>query len=257
MKAFILELCREAGDLALAGFGKLQASQISGKLGFANDLVTETDKAIESLLRKRILARFPDHAILGEEEGETGSSQTRWIIDPIDGTGSFVHHQPYFSISIAVEISGTLTYAAVHAPAFHETFWAQVGAGAWLGDERLQVTARSELSECMLATGFACMRSKCVRNNLPIFNAIMPKIRDIRRAGSAALDLAYVAAGRLDGFWELHLNEYDVAAGHLLVKEAGGTFTDFSGGSTHFYEEVLATNGHIFQDMKDLLTEVK
>jgi myo-inositol-1(or 4)-monophosphatase len=247
MRGFVEELSIVAGELAMQYRSGLDALAVEHKT--ERDLVTEADHAVEALIISRIRERYPTHAVIGEETGEHAGSDCRWIIDPIDGTASFVHGQPYFSISIAVEHDGVLVLGAVNAPALGERFIAERGAGAWCNGRRLRVSQRATLAESMLATGFACIRGGLPRNNLPYLNALLPRIRDLRRYGSAAVDLCYVAAGRIEGFWELNLNSYDVAAGFLMVEEAGGCWGDFRGDSENLYAEILATNGLIQDEL--------
>lgn len=220
------------------------------------DLVTETDRAIEVKLRDRIAERYPEHIVFGEEMGQEGEGSQRWIIDPIDGTGSFVHGQPHFSVSIAYEEKGELQWAAVYAPVFDELFMAQRGGGAELNGEGIEVSACQRLDEAVLGTGFACLRSQLPHNNLPYLNALLPQLQDLRRFGSAALDLAYVACGRLDGFWELNLNLYDVAAGQLIVEEAGGRVSDFDGSKKGIPDRYLASNTVLHEDIRQVLASV-
>ena len=221
------------------------------------DLVTEADVAVEKYLVEQIKKTYPDHSILGEESGSHAGNEYRWIIDPIDGTTSFVHNQPFFSNSVALEHNGEIILAAVNAPALGELFMAEKGKGATLNDKPIHVSGRDKLSDCVLGTGFACVRQNLQNNNLPYFEKIVTVIRGVRRYGSAAIDLSYVACGRLDGFWELNLQIYDMAAGLLMVTEAGGIVTDFAGKNENIPHETLATNGHIHDELSNMLMEVK
>ena len=198
-------------------------------------------------------SRFPHHAVWGEETGSHAGGEYRWVIDPIDGTTSFVHDYPFYSVSIALEQHDEPILAAVYGPVLNELFFAEKGKGATLNDKPIHVSNRTELSDCMLATGFACVRIDAAENNLPCFNKLMPLIRDIRRAGSAALDLSYVACGRFDGYWELCLKPFDIAAGRLIVTEAGGLVTDFSGTQSALPKQILAANPHIHPQLLHLL----
>jgi len=209
------------------------------------DIVTEADQGVESFLRGRISEQYPDHAVLGEEDGESGCSEYRWIIDPIDGTIAFLHGQYQYSISIALEIAGRFELAAVFAPALDDLFTARRGSGAFLNGERIHVSDTPKIGEAVFASGFPCIRAGMKETNLPLFSEMMMNIRDFRRGGSAALELCFVACGQLDGYWEKHIEIYDVAAGILLVEEAGGRVSDYSGGSRGLPNEVLATNGLI------------
>lgn len=251
MHKFLEETILEAGRMCLDFSKTLGDINISRKS--EKDLVTEADVAVEKFITSQIKKKYPDCSILGEEGGETLGGEYRWIIDPIDGTTSFVHAQPFYCVSIALENKGVLELGAVYAPALGELFFAQRGCGATLNGKQISVSHRSEFGDCVLATGFACIRSGERRNNLPIFNSILPKIRGIRRYGSAAMDLCYVACGRLDGFWELNLNLYDIAAGRLILEEAGGSYSDFSGNLVHIPYESAASNRLIHER---LLTEI-
>ena len=240
MREFLEAIVRRAGDISLEYKRRLGSLAVRHKS--AKDLVTEADVAVERYLVEQIQGAWPGHAILGEESGGHAGGEYRWVIDPIDGTTSFVHDQPFYSVSVAVELRGEAILGAVYAPVRGELFMAEKGRGATLNGERIGVSARGELAECVPGTGFACMRQNLERNNLPYFARLMPQIRDLRRYGSAAVDLAYVACGRLDGFWELNLNVYDIAAGMLIVREAGGIVTDFGGGTAGLPGEVAAAN---------------
>lgn len=243
MEKLIKEMALEAGQMALEGQNK--ALSIDIKKNNDKDIVTQVDRNIESYLRKRILEHYPEHAILGEEEGATGSGDHRWILDPIDGTVSFAHGQKNFSISIAYEKEGVLEAGAVYAPAHGEFFYAERGKGTRLNGKPVGVSSCDSLGASVLATGFACVRDGAEKNNLDNFCRILPLVRGMRRMGSAALDLAYVACGQFDGFWEMCLNPYDIAAGVLLVQEAGGRVSDFTGGEAGIPGEILATNGSL------------
>ena len=225
-----LAAAREAGALQLAALGRLDRARIGTKSA-ARDLVTEVDVASERCLVRHLRAAFPAHAIEAEEEvNDAERGAPRWFLDPLDGTVNFVHGLPAFAVSMGLFVDGVPELAVVHAPRLGETFHALRGGGAWLGAERLAVSATAELGEAVLATGFPYRRHELSPNNLENFSALFLAVRDLRRVGSAALDLAYVAAGRLDGFWELYLAPHDVAAGALLVREAGGIVCDVDGG---------------------------
>ncbi|MCA9637546.1 MAG: inositol monophosphatase [Myxococcales bacterium] len=229
-----IEIAREAGALLLGHLGgELEISTKSSPV----DLVTNADRAAEALIVARIRARFPDHAILGEEGGEQGASDAaaiRWIIDPLDGTTNFAHQIPHFAVSIGIHDREGALVGVVHDPARGETFFARRGGGAFVESARgphrgLAVTPTAALGDALLGTGFAYQRSKDALRSLAELSGLLPEIRGIRRMGSAALDLAYVAAGRLDGYWERDLSPWDTAAGALLVQEAGGTLRQIGG----------------------------
>lgn len=197
----------------------------------AFDLVTTADKEVEKMIFARIMEKYPSHSIFGEESGLCGGeSKFQWVIDPIDGTTSFVHGAPNYSISIGLQFEKESVAGAVYAPAFHELYYAAAGKGAYCNGKRIHVADHAQLSESLVATGFACLRAKWKDNNLPYFNAIAPLVRDIRRYGSAAIDFCWVASGRLDAYWELNLQKYDYAAGEIILREAGGICTDLFGG---------------------------
>jgi myo-inositol-1(or 4)-monophosphatase len=241
MQSFLKEIIVQAGDICLEKQGRLTPDDLMFKA--RKDLVTATDRQVEAFLIEQIRSRFPDHGIWGEETGRTlTGSEYCWIIDPIDGTTSFFHGQPYYAVSIALKKGQELISGAVYAPALGQLFQAGKKEGAWLNDHPLHVSATTTLTDAVMATGFACLRAGLEPNNLVHFNRIVPRLRDIRRCGSAAVDLCYVAAGKLDGFWELNLNVYDVAAGVLMVTEAGGVVTDFTGGPDFPEKGIVAAN---------------
>lgn len=250
---FLQRIIREAGALALSFRERLSTLRTEVKDSDA-DIVTEADRAIEERLRENILDRHPDHGILGEEGGETGESEYRWVIDPIDGTTGFAHGLSHFSVSIALEKNNQPLLAGVYAPALGELFLAEHKKGASFNGKKIHVSKRNELSKCVLSTGFACIRAKQERNNLKHFCEMMPRIRGIRRLGSAALDLCYVAAGILDGYWELNLQPYDIAAGKLILQEAGGIISDYSGSVKKIPAEVVASNELIHAEMLKVLS---
>lgn len=217
-----------------------------------NDFISEADKASENTLIEIIKQSYPNHSILAEESGlsEQQDSDVTWIIDPIDGTTNFIHGIPHFAISIGIEIKGRVEHGLVYAPMTEELFTATRGSGAELNNHRIRVGKNKDLEGALLATGFPFKD----HNRLPIwqktFDALFAECADVRRAGSAALDLAYVAAGRLDGFWEFDLKPWDIAAGALLVQEAGGIVEDFSGQNKLMQNgNVLAANPKVFKAM--------
>ena len=248
MMSFIEQISRSAGKMSLELQENLSQQDISYKA--TKDIVTTADLAIEGYLRERITAEFPDHGIIGEEQGEkAGDAEYTWIIDPIDGTTSFSRNQPGYSISIALRQRDEIIAGAVYAPRLGELFSAEKGKGAFCNGTALSVSSTTDLEQSLLATGFACQRNPDRPGNIPIFAKVMPAIQGIRRWGSAALDLAYTAAGRLEGFWELNLALYDVAAGLLLVNEAGGLVSDMEGGRNYPARGIWASNGRIHQDL--------
>jgi len=255
LKQFLKDIITEAGNIALEYRKKVHTLSVDQKQ--SKELVCEADYAIDQFLIAEIKKRYPEHAILTEESGEIHGSEFRWVIDPIDGTTTFLHEMPFFSISIATEKAGQTILAAVNAPVLDELFEAEKNHGAYLNGIPIKVSPRSKLGESVLCTGFACLRAGWKHNNLAYVNRLLPELQDMHRHGSAALDLCYVACGRLEGFWELHLNHYDVAAGFLILTEAGGRITDFTGGTRGFYDEILSTNGLIHDDIIRIFAQVK
>ena len=195
-----------------------------------NDFVTEVDRAAEQAIIEVLRDAFPGHGILAEESGESGpESEFTWIIDPLDGTTNFIHGFPQYAVSIAQTKNGVLEHAVVFDPNTNELFTASRGSGAFLNDRRLRVSRRTRLNEALIGTGFPFRQFDNIDAYLAMFKELSQKTAGIRRPGAAALDLAYVAAGRLDGFWEMGLSPWDMAAGVLLIQEAGGLVSDLSG----------------------------
>ena len=256
MKQFLHNIAIEAGELAMHYRNRLSTIKVDHKS--RKDLVTEADVAVDKMLVAKIKEKYPDHGVLAEESGNHSGNEYRWIIDPIDGTGSFVYGHPVFSISIAVERNGETILAAVNIPALEKLYEAELGKGATLNGEKIAVSSCDDFGFSMLATGFACLRSDYEHNNMPYLQEILPRIQDLRRHGSAAADLCMVASGNLDGFWELHLHEYDVAAGILVLTEAGGKVTNFEGESLDGnFSEIVATNGLIHDTLIGIIKDVR
>lgn len=222
---------REAGEFLLSTLGKLDAATI-GRKSARRDLVTEADVGSERLLVARLREAFPDHAIEAEEEVQDAPAKAgpRWFLDPLDGTINYVHALPCFAVSMGLFVDGEPAVAVVHAPRLGETFTAVRGGGAHLNGEPIHVSGTTELADAILASGFPYRRNELEHDNLANWSEFFYDVRGMRRMGSAAIDLAYTAAGRFDGYWELHLAPHDVAAGALLVREAGGVVTDADGG---------------------------
>ena len=222
------------------------------------NLVTEVDQESERLIVGHLLGSFPDHGIVAEEgEYPQGDAPLRWIIDPLDGTTNYAHGFPWFCVSIGLESAGELVAGVIYNPMHDELFTATKGGGAFRNGQRLHVSTRSPLHNTLLGTGFPYDCASDPVNNFDNFIAFQKAARGIRRAGAAALDLAYVAAGRLDGFWELKLKPWDVAAGTVLVREAGGTVTTFDGTDYDmFNHRIVASNGLIHEEMLAMLARV-
>ena len=249
------ETAQDAGRMVRDVFPRTHVDEVDWK-GPVNP-VTEIDLQAERLIVGRIREAFPDHRILAEEGGGTEWSAPGppiWMVDPVDGTNNLVHGFPHVGISLALVDGGSPVVGVVCDPLREETFAAAVGGGATLNGEPIRVSAVSELARAFLATGFPYDRSEETDNNLANLSRFILSVRGIRRGGSAELDLAYVACGRLDGFWELGLKTWDVAAGGLIVQAAGGTVTNFGGDSwDHRRGDIVASNGRIHAEMLDLV----
>ncbi|MFU2488906.1 inositol monophosphatase family protein [Thauera sp. WH-1] len=220
-----------------------------------NDFVTEVDRAAEQAIIEVLRDAFPGHGILAEESGESGpDSEFNWIIDPLDGTTNFIHGFPQYAVSIAQTKNGVLEHAVVYDPNTNELFTASRGSGAFLNDRRIRVSRRTRLNEALIGTGFPFRKFDQVDAYLAMFKELTQKTAGIRRPGAAALDLAYVAAGRLDGFWEMGLSPWDMAAGVLLIQEAGGLVSDLSGeGNFLTTGNVVAGSPKIFGQMLPII----
>ncbi|MGM9992408.1 MAG: inositol monophosphatase family protein [Candidatus Bruticola sp.] len=239
-----LKAARQSGELIRKSIGSSHQIDKKGRI----DLVTEVDKASEQLIFSLIKDTFPSHSILGEEQGEiTGSNATcRWIVDPLDGTTNFASGYPFFAISIAFELEGRVVVGVVYDPCHDEAFYASLGGGAFLNGQPIHVSDNSSLEDALLVTGFPYDISSSPDIHLGMFHDLIIKARGVRRDGSAALDLCYIACGRFDGYWELGLSPWDIAAGSLIVREAGGTMSDFLGEPHNMlFRDLMASNGKI------------
>ncbi|OGT36353.1 MAG: inositol monophosphatase [Gammaproteobacteria bacterium RIFCSPHIGHO2_12_FULL_37_14] len=250
-----VDAARAAENIIIKAFKRLDTIKVSEKK--PNDYVTEVDKRVEQEIIHIIRKAYPHHSILGEESGELKGEDNdyQWIIDPIDGTRNFIHGFPHFAISIAVAHKNKLEHGVIYDPLRQELFIASRGKGAQLNDKRMRVSPRTHLNECLLGSGFTFRHADRI-NSSPsrILHAMLPACGDIRRAGAATLDLAYVACGRLDGFWESGLNIWDIAAGILLVKEAGGIVSDLNGGESYLKTgDVVAANPVILRQMLKII----
>ena len=224
------------------------------------NLVTEADLHSEKAIIESIRTTFPEHQILSEEQGlqDIPKHPIKWIIDPLDGTVNFAHGFPMYNVSIGVECEGTCVIGVIYDPTRDELFLGQQGRGATLNGKPIHVSAASKLAEALLVTGFAYDIHTATDNNLEEFCAFTVRAGGMRRTGTAAIDLCYIACGRLDGFWELQLKPWDTAAGKVIVEEAGGKITNYSGEPYSIYgKTILATNGLIHQEMIEVLREIR
>ena len=232
-----------------------KSNRLNGKPNQETNLVTEIDRKSEQIIIEKIKLRFPNHDFIGEESGRHEvKSDYRWVIDPLDGTTNFTHGLPIFSVSIGLEHNGEIIVGVVYDPNLDELFTAEKGKGARLNNQRIEVSKTSKLIESLIVTGFPYDIHNNPDNAAEHFRNFLMEAQAVRRLGSAALDLAYVAAGRFDGFWEVKLNPWDMAGGVLLVTEAGGKRTDFRGFPADIYKpQMLATNGLIHEQMLAVL----
>jgi myo-inositol-1(or 4)-monophosphatase len=248
---FAKGLALKAGALLREGAGRVTEIRHKGEI----DLITEFDLRSEQLLIEEINRAYPDDAILAEEDGPIREGEHRWLIDPLDGTTNFAHGIPIFSVSIAYAEGSRPLLGVVYDPMREELFHASIGGGAWLNDRRLHVSSTTALIDSLLVTGFSYDIRTNPETNLDHFAAFTLRTRGVRRLGSAAMDLAYVAAGRFDGYWEMRLWPWDWGAGILMVREAGGKVTRTNGKPDIFSEptSILASNGHLHDEMLSVL----
>ena len=250
---FLITLSKEAGKILKKGYGKEHQISYKGPI----NVVTEVDRKSEYLLIERILGSFPDHSIVAEESGFLeGKNDHCWFIDPVDGTSNYAKGLPIFCVSIGYAYKGSMVLSAIYDPIRDESYSAERGAGAYLNGEKIHVTSTEKLIDSMLVTGFPYdMKKK--ENNLSHFARFSHKVMSIRRLGSAVLDQAYVAAGRLDGYWEIGINAWDIAAGTLLIEEAGGIVTTVSGGKDYFKPpfDIVAANPALHPKLLSVLNE--
>ncbi|SQH77372.1 inositol monophosphatase [Shewanella benthica] len=229
MQTIAVRAARAAGQTIIRAFAELDKVEVTAK--GVNDYVTNVDIEAEAAITYQIRKSYPDHTIICEEGGENKGENKDyvWIIDPLDGTNNFVRGIPHFAVSIALQYKGKTEVAVIYDPIRDELFTAVRGQGAKFNDYRMRVSKRNDLKDTILATGFPFKAKQHTETYMKIFGSLFTQCADLRRAGSAALDLAYVAAGRVDGFFEIGLKPWDIAAGDLIVREAGGTVTDFAG----------------------------
>lgn len=272
MLNFAIKLAQEAGEIILKESKKTLKIDKKGQ----NDLVTNADKKAEAYIIKRIKSAYPKHAILAEESSfkkeisieDYKKSEYIWIIDPLDGTTNFAHGLSLYSVSIGLfkktslkssknfdYLEGEIIAGVVHAPGLKETFWAQKGKGAFLNGKKIKVSKAKTLRDSLMVTGFPYENKKM---NLPYFAAMIDKCQAIRRLGSAALDLCYTAVGHFDGYWEFGLKPWDIAAGSLILKEAGGTVTDVNGNMLDLFgADLLVSNGKIHKEIIKLFSKIQ
>jgi myo-inositol-1(or 4)-monophosphatase len=243
---------RRAGDLIMRSLPRLHELTVTAKT--RNDFVTEVDRLAEAEIIESIRQLYPDHAFLGEEGGRSGAGEYLWIIDPLDGTTNFVHGFPVFAVSIALQRRGVLEHAVVYDPPRQELFTASRGEGAQLEGRRIRVSAQRTVEGALVGTGFPYHKNaEHIDEYLAMFKAVSTRAAGLRRPGAAALDLAYVAAGRLDGFWEIGLRPWDIAAGALLIREAGGLIANLRGNDGYMESgNVLAGTPKVFAEMLHL-----
>ncbi len=243
----MIKTARKAGRQLLKDFGEVEQLQVSTK--GPGDFVSRADKQAEQTIREDLMAARPTYGFVGEEDGviEGEDPTRRWIVDPLDGTTNFLHGLPHWAVSIALEHKGQVVAGVIYDPVKDELFWAEKGQGAWLNESRLRVSARSKMIECLFATGLPFAGRADLPLTIRDLGRLLPACAGVRRFGAAALDLAYVAAGRYDGFWERRLNSWDMAAGLIIVREAGGFVEPLrADGDIIADGEVICANSEIF-----------
>jgi len=249
-----IDASKLAGRHILDNLGKLSKDEIDTKQ--SSDFVTRVDKESEEIIVRIIKERFPEHHFLAEEthkDNEPG--EYRWIIDPLDGTTNFIHQYPAFSVSIALEHKGEVIVGVIFDPLRNELFTAEKEGGAFLNDNSIRVSQLNDMGSALITTGFPFRKKQLLDDYLRLFKSILMKVSDIRRAGSAALDLAHLACGRCDGFFEIGLNPWDVAAGSIIIKEAGGIISDFGGGNNYLLTGNIVAGTPFIHN--EILNEVK
>ena len=252
MLSIAVKAARRAGSLINRATQDLDLITVERK--GVSDYVSEVDRMAERAIVETLLEAYPEHAILAEEGGAQGQSDYLWIIDPLDGTTNFLHGFPQFAVSIGLQVKGVLNLAVIYDPTRNELFTATRGNGAHLNDRRLRVSKQTRLQESLIGTGFPYRDFTYLDDYLKMFRELLPKTAGLRRPGCASLDLAYVAAGRYDGFWEAGLKPWDIAAGVLLIQEAGGLVTDFDGGENYMATgNVVGGNPKVFSQLLQVI----
>lgn len=247
---------RQAGEIIIRHMEQVDHLMVTAKSN--NDYFSEVDVKAEQAIINTIHKSYPEHGILAEESGsQETNSDTVWIIDPLDGTSNYLHGFPFFSVSIAIKVKNRIEHAVVYDPLRHECFAASRGRGARLNDRRIRVSKQTQLNASLLGSGFSSRDSVLNHKYLPAFEALMDKCAGMRRTGSAALDLAYVASGRIDGFWQFGLKPWDIAAGSLLITEAGGLISDLHGGDDFLKSgHVVAGAPKVFKSLLQTISPV-
>jgi myo-inositol-1(or 4)-monophosphatase len=255
-KELAISMAVQAGKIVRENIDKITATDIEDKSPF--DYVTEIDKISEQLIISSIKKYFPSHEILAEESGAYKNINTyRWLIDPLDGTTNFIHGNPHCSISIALQKEDQIILGVIYDPFRDELYYAEKGKGAYVNNKRIYVSTQEKLSSCLIATGFPFKCRHLLDQYWLVLSEIFIEVTGIRRTGSAALDLAYVACGRFDGFWELKLSPWDVAAGSIIIEEASGKITDFEGKNNYIWTgNVVASNAIIHDFMMSKIQKV-
>lgn len=256
MQAFLntaIQAARRGGDTAIRAFSRLDRLEVRSKA--RNEYVTQVDQAAEQAIIETLQRRYPDHAFLGEEGGMRGQSDHVWIIDPLDGTTNFIHGFPVFSVSIALKVRDQIEVGVIYDPCRQELYTALRGRGAQLDGRRIRVSNRQGLDGALIGTGFPYRSNKVwMKAYLAMLGDVMQQTAGVRRPGSAALDLAYVAAGRLDGFWEFGLEVWDIAAGALMIQEAGGLISSLTPGNSFFDTgNLIAGSPKVYEALQKLL----
>ena len=248
-----IKAARRAGDIINRAARNLDIVAVKEKA--ANDFVSEVDREAERAIIRILRDAYPDHAILAEESGASGESEFQWIIDPLDGTTNFLHGFPQFAVAIALRQKGVVTQAVVYDPGRNDLFTASRGRGAFVNDQRMRVSRRAGMKSSLIGTGFPFRQMNHLDAYLAILRDVMTHSAGVRRAGSAALDLAYVAAGRLDAFWEFGLSPWDIAAGALMITEAGGLVGDLEGEKRYLESgNVVAGSPRVFGDLMQTIS---
>ena len=254
MLSVAVKAARQAGDII--NFAARDLGQLKIQTKTYNDFVSEVDHAAEKAIIDTLKHAYPDHGFLGEESGDTNKdAENIWIIDPLDGTTNFLHNFPQYCVSIALQQKGVLTQAVIYDPVRNDLFTATKGRGAFLNDKRIRVSSRTKLQQSLIATGFPFRDFAHLDTYMAMLKDMIKKTVGIRRPGSAALDLAYVAVGWVDGFFEINLSTWDIAAGGLLVQEAGGIVGDFEGNESWLKTgNIVAANSKVFAQMLQTLS---